>query len=59
MKAGDEVITQVFNFIATVEAILECGAVPLMTNVDNNLNMNPNELQQLISKKKWEYILPS
>ena len=26
VKKGDEVITQGFNFIATIEAIIECGA---------------------------------
>ena len=25
VKPGDEVITQSFNFIATIEAILDCG----------------------------------
>ena len=34
IKTGDEVITQAFNFIATVEAILDAGAIPVMVNVD-------------------------
>ena len=36
---GDEVITQSFNFIATIEAILDCGAKPIITGIINDLNM--------------------
>ena len=49
VKAGDEVITQGFNFIATVEAILDCGAVPVIANVDDTLNMDPDDLKNLIN----------
>jgi len=51
VKPGDEVITQAFNFIATVEAILDCGAIPIIANVDRSLNMNPAELDSLVSPK--------
>ena len=37
VKHGDEVITQAFNFVGTVEAILDCGAKPIICNVDNDL----------------------
>jgi len=51
VKAGDEVITQAFNFIATVEAILDIGAKPVIVNVDKTLNMDPVELEKSITKK--------
>lgn len=51
VKRGDEVITQAFNFIATVEAIHEIGAIPIITNIDDSLNMCPKELEKKISKK--------
>ncbi len=51
VKAGDEVITQSFNFIATIEAILDCGATPIIANIDETLNMDPEEIPKLISKK--------
>ena len=35
-------ITQSFNFIATVEAIIDVGAKPIIINVDRSLNMDPN-----------------
>ena len=51
VKKGDEVITQSFNFIATVEAILDCGAIPIIANINDTLNLDSEELPKLISKK--------
>ena len=51
VKKGDEVITQSFNFIATIEAILDCGAVPVIANVDETLNLDAKELPKLITKR--------
>ncbi len=48
---GDEVITQGFTFVATWEAILEVGAIPVFTEVDETLNMDPVDLEQKISDK--------
>ena len=36
VKNGDEVITQSFNFIATIEAILDCGAKPIITGINED-----------------------
>ncbi len=57
VKRGDEVITQAFNFIATIEAILDIGAKPRIVNVDKSLNMNPEEIESVINKKT-KIILP-
>ena len=46
---GDEVITQGFTFVATWEAILEVGAVPVFTEVDATLNMDPVDLEKKIT----------
>ena len=51
IKPGDEVITQSFTFIATVEAILEVGAIPVIAEVDKSLNMDPRDLERKISEK--------
>lgn len=48
---GDEVITQSFTFIATVEAILEAGATPIIVEVDRSLNMNPDQLKANITSR--------
>ena len=51
IKPGDEVITQSFNFIATIEAIVDCGAKPVVTNIDESLNMCVDDLKKRITKK--------
>jgi len=51
VKPGDEVITQAFNFIATIEAILDVGAKPILANIDETLNMDPDDLKKLINRK--------
>ena len=54
---NDEVITQSFTFVATVEAIVESGAKPVCTQIDNTLNMCPDDLLKKISKKTKAIIL--
>lgn len=44
--SGDEVITQAFTFIATVEAILDVGATPIIAQVDDTLNLCPIDLEK-------------
>lgn len=51
VKPGDHVITQAFNFIATIEAILDLGAIPKIIGIDESLNMCPVELKKNITKK--------
>lgn len=48
---GDEVITQGFTFVATWEAIFDVGAVPVFTEVDQTLNMDPYDLEKKITDK--------
>ena len=47
--SGDEVITQAFTFVATVEAIVEVGAKPIIANIDDSLNIDPNDLERKIN----------
>lgn len=51
LKKGDEVITQSFTFVATVEAIVESKATPVCTEIDQTLNMDPNDLVKKITNK--------
>lgn len=46
---GDEVVTQSFTFVATAEAIIESGATPVCTEVDDTLNMDPADLARRIT----------
>ena len=50
IKPGDEVITQAFTFIAVAEAIIDLGAKPVFINIDETLNMDPEELKKSINK---------
>ena len=51
IKDGDEVITQTFTFVATVEAIIEAKAVPVCANIDKTLNLCPESLKSAITPK--------
>lgn len=48
---GDEVITQSFTFVATVEAIIEARAVPICADIDTTLNMDPLDLERRITPR--------
>ncbi len=48
---GDEVITQSFTFVATVESIIEARAVPICADIDSSLNIDPQDLERKISPK--------
>lgn len=51
VQPGDEVITSSFTFVATVEAALEAGATPVLTEVDDTYNMDPEDLLRRTTKK--------
>lgn len=48
---GDEVITQSFTFVATVEAIIESGATPVCAEIDGSLNLAPADLERRITPR--------
>ncbi len=51
LQPGDEVITQSFTFVATVEAIIEARAVPVCCEIDATLNMDPDDLESRITHR--------
>jgi len=51
VKPGDEVITQSFTFVATVEAILETGATPVVVDINETFNICPKSLESAITDK--------
>lgn len=48
---GDEVITSCFTFIATIEAILLCGAVPVCVDIDLSFNLDPEAVKGAITER--------
>ena len=51
IKPGDEVLIPSFTFVATVEAIIEARATPVLAEIDETLNLDPNDLLKKITKK--------
>ena len=51
IEPGDEVITQAFTFVATVEAIIESGAQPVIAEIDETMNLDPASLASLIGPR--------
>ena len=49
---GDEVVTTPFTFIATTEAIAQCGATPVFVDIDpKTYNIDPQKLADLLETK--------
>jgi len=54
---GDEVITVAHTFVATVSAIVHTGATPILIDVRDDFNMDPDQLEKAITPKT-KAILP-
>ena len=54
---GDEVITVAHTFVATVSAIVHCGAKPILVDVGKDYNMDPDQAERAITSKT-KAILP-
>ena len=48
---GDEVICPSFTFVASFEAIISVGAVPVLVDVDDTLTLNPDAVKAAITPK--------
>lgn len=55
--AGDEVIVPPFTFIATIEAVLSAGAVPVFSEIDETLCLDPTAVESVITPRT-KCILP-
>ncbi|MCJ7829761.1 MAG: aminotransferase class I/II-fold pyridoxal phosphate-dependent enzyme, partial [Desulfobacterales bacterium] len=49
--AGDEIIVPPFTFIATIEAILLAGAVPVFGEIDETLCLDPDLLEAVLTPR--------
>lgn len=49
--AGDEVIMPTFTFVASFEAVISVGAVPVLVDVDETLTLDPEAVKEAITPK--------
>ena len=52
IKKGDEVITSAISFIASAGAIVHLGAIPIFADVNEDLNIDPLNIEKLITRNK-------
>lgn len=50
-RAGDEVITVAHTFVATVGAIVQCGATPVLVDIKGDFNMDVDKIQAAITPR--------
>jgi 8-amino-3,8-dideoxy-alpha-D-manno-octulosonate transaminase len=46
---GDEVLMPTFTFVASFEAVMHTGAIPVPVDVDDTLSMDPNAAREAVS----------
>ena len=51
VKKGDEIITTPLTWIITLNAIVECGAIPVCVDIDEDFNISPEKIRKAITKK--------
>ena len=49
--SGDEVIMPAFTFVASFEAVLSVGAIPVLVDVDDTLTLDPEAVRKAITPK--------
>lgn len=49
--AGDEVVIPPFTFIASAEAVLNAGAVPVFAEIDETLCMDPDAIEAVLTPR--------
>lgn len=49
--SGDEVIMPSFTFVASFEAVLSVGAIPVLVDIDETLTLDPDAVKKAITTK--------
>ncbi|MFL5788171.1 MAG: DegT/DnrJ/EryC1/StrS family aminotransferase [Flavisolibacter sp.] len=49
--SGDEVIMPTFTFVASFEAVLSVGAIPVIADVDDTLTLSPDAVEKAITSR--------
>jgi len=51
LQPGDEVIVPAYTFVATYSAVIFAGMVPILAEIDESLNLDPEDIQKRITSK--------
>ncbi len=51
IKPGDEVIVPAYTFVASYTSIIFAGGVPVLTEIDDSLTIDPNEIEKKITPR--------
>lgn len=51
VKEGDEVILPAYTYSATALAVLHCGAIPVMVDIDDDFTINVENIRKAITSK--------
>lgn len=54
---GDEVVVPPFTFVATIEAVLLAGAIPVFAEIDETLCLSPDGIRSVITAKTKAVVL--
>ncbi|MEW6606953.1 MAG: DegT/DnrJ/EryC1/StrS family aminotransferase [bacterium] len=49
--AGDEIITVAHTFVATIGAIVQCGATPILVDIKDDFNIDVDQIEPAITPK--------
>jgi dTDP-4-amino-4,6-dideoxygalactose transaminase len=59
LKSGQKVIVPSFTFIATAQAVLYAGGVPVFADCDDDLTLSPSDLEMLLARhEEVRFIIP-
>ncbi len=49
--AGDEIIMPTFTFVASFEAVLSVGAIPVLVDIDETLTLDPSAVEAAVTSR--------
>ena len=51
VSTGDEVIVPGYTYIATAAAVLACGGIPVIAEIDDSLTLDPDDVERKITPR--------
>ncbi|MCK4345959.1 MAG: DegT/DnrJ/EryC1/StrS family aminotransferase [Bacteroidales bacterium] len=51
LQPGDEVIVPAYTFVATFSSVIFSGGIPILTEIDESLNIDPKDIEKRITPR--------